>query len=110
MVRVGLLRFHTFEHNFYASADVLEEGGKIKIIMEVPGIKEDDIVIYICEKYVSIEFEKKPDFPEESTVIVNERHFGKFKRIFLLPKKCTIEKSDMNIRNGLLNLEISISE
>ncbi|MFA3781729.1 Hsp20/alpha crystallin family protein [Melioribacteraceae bacterium 4301-Me] len=101
--------FHFFEQNFFPNADIINEYGNIKIFLEVPGVKKENIKITLQDNILTVEGEKKneADLIESAEYLLKERYFGKFKRDFILPENLDYNNIKAKINDGILEIFIS---
>jgi HSP20 family protein len=88
-------------------SDVIECDDAIVITAELPGVRDDDVVISIEDTVLRIRGERRPD---EATGEVRfyrlERSHGRFERTFALPEG--IREADVSARVALGVLTITI--
>ena len=97
------------ESDVHVPIDVIAEGDSYLIEMIVPGLEPDDVEIEIVDKTIDIqgEFIAAAD---DVNYLRKERPTGKFRRVIRLPKSLDMEKSDANLKNGILSLRVPVSE
>jgi HSP20 family protein len=79
------------------------------IEMIVPGLDPDDLEIEIVEKTIDVQGEFKAE-DEDTKYLRKERPTGKFRRMIRLPKLLDMEKSEADLKNGILSLRIPVAE
>ena len=85
--------------------DMIEEENKLLILVEIPGMKEDEIEIEFCNNKLSISGEKINKYKEITQNI--EISYGKFKRDIMLPISVTKQESViLKYINGILSITI----
>jgi len=90
--------------------DVLETEKGVLLIVEVPGLKEDDIDIQISDNILTIKGERKlPDVEKENYYRL-ERPYGKFSRSFQLPDNVDVNKVKASLKDGILKISLEKSE
>ncbi len=101
--------YESIESEVHIPLDVIAEDDAYVIELIVPGLEPDDVDIEIVEKTIKIqgEFKAKGD---EVKYLRQERPCGKFQRVIRLPKLLDMEKSDANLKNGILTLRVPVSE
>jgi HSP20 family protein len=99
----------SIESDIHVPIDVIEEDGSYVIEMIVPGLEPDDVEIEIVEKTIDIQGEFKAA-EEEMKYLRKERPTGRFHRVIRLPKLLDMEKSDANLKNGILSLRVPVAE
>ncbi len=91
--------------------DVFEEADGIRIVLELPGLKAEDVKVTLENFTLTIRGEKK-QVAEESTTKVHryERSYGVFERSFSLPSTVDSEKVSAKFENGVLTVSIPKAE
>jgi HSP20 family protein len=87
---------------------VIEEDGSYLIEMIVPGLAPEDLEIEIVEKTIDIQGEFKTA-EEDVKYLRKERPTGKFRRVVRLPKLLDMEKSEADLKNGILSLKVPVA-
>jgi HSP20 family protein len=92
---------------FVPPVDVYEDGQKIVLKLEVPGIKQDDLDIRIENNTLTVRGERKFEKEEkEENFHRIERRYGSFFRAFTLPTTVDTENVKANYDSGVLKLEL----
>lgn len=94
-------------------ADVVETEKEIRVALEMPGMRSDDIEIGLENNVLTIGGEKqeeREEGDERSTWHLSERRYGKFSRSFLLPRDVEHERIEASFANGVLTVRIPKSE
>jgi HSP20 family protein len=92
---------------FVPPVDVYEDGHKIVLKLEVPGIKQDDLDIRIENNTLTVRGERKFEKEEkEENFHRIERRYGSFFRAFTLPTTVDTENVKANYDSGVLRLEL----
>jgi HSP20 family protein len=88
--------------------DIMEDDDRLHIIAELPGMKEEDVVVTCSDNILSLRGEKKRE-PTAMRYHRIERSFGDFTRQFRLPP--SVKKGDLKIHftGGLLEIDIEKS-
>jgi len=93
------------------SFDLFEKDGKYHLKAEFPGIKKDDINISIDRDMVTITGRKETAREEEGTnYYLKEARSGSFSRSFQLPGEVDEDKVDANLKDGVLDVEMTLKE
>jgi len=88
-------------------ADIIDEGDKYIIEVELPGLRKEDIEIYTYNNILEIIAKRKVERKEEKEGVVRmERVYSGFRRAFTLPTDADIDKIKAKYENGLLIIEI----
>lgn len=89
------------------ACDIFEDRDAIKIVAEIPGVKQEDIKLSLENNTLTIRGEKKQQ-AEEKTERVHryERSYGFFERSFSLPSTVDPEKVEATYEHGLLTINL----
>jgi len=98
------------ENQIYFPVDVKEVNDSYSIQAMLPGLKPDEVEIKIINETVSLKGEFKPEIPEDTTYILQERPSGKFCRTITLPDVLDASKAEAKMENGILMLSIPKAE
>jgi HSP20 family protein len=94
-------------------ADVVERENEIRVMIEIPGMKADDIEIDLENNVLTVNGEKREERTEgdeRNTWHLSERRYGKFSRSFLLPRDVEPDGIQARFEDGVLNITIPKSE
>ena len=93
-------------------ADVLETESEIRVMIEMPGIRPDDIELGLENNVLTISGEKKEveERGDHATWHVSERRYGQLSRSFLLPRDVDHDRIEASFENGVLSVRIPKSE
>ena len=92
--------------NLYPRIDISEDKENINVIVEIPGVKKDDVKITLQDNILTVEGEKKKESEQkENNFFRNERVYGSFKRSITLPVLVDSEKVVAKFENGMLNIQ-----
>ena len=95
----------------FPPVNVWEDGEKVYAEAELPGMKEDDLEIYVAEgNQLTIRGERKPFEGPKGTWHRQERGFGKFSRVITLPAAIDADKVEAQFEQGVLLLTLPKSE
>ncbi len=89
------------------STDVIEKKDGLELIMDLPGLKKEDIKIELSEGYLTITAESSKESEEkdkEGNYLKRERHSGKYTRSFYVGESLTEEDIKAKFENGILTL------
>lgn len=86
--------------------DVAEEGDKIVVKVEVPGINEKDLKVTFEDGLLTVSGERQFERKDERNYHRIERTYGSFVRTFTLPRNVDGAKIAASYVNGVLELEI----
>jgi HSP20 family protein len=92
------------------ATDIVEQGDGLRISLELPGLKIEDVKITLENFVLTVKGEKKQVSEEKGTVYRYERSYGSFERSFTLPNTVDAEKVSASFENGVLIVSIPKSE
>ena len=92
------------------ATDIVEEGDSLRISLELPGLKPEDVKITLENFVLTVKGEKKQVTEEKGTVYRYERSYGSFERSFTLPNTVDADKVGAKFENGVLTVSIPKSE
>jgi HSP20 family protein len=87
--------------------DVTDEGDKVVVRGDLPGMTEKDVQVTATHNSLSLAGERKVDVPEGYSVHRQERPAWKFSRSFELPSRIDVESVRASMRNGVLTIELA---
>lgn len=90
--------------------DVAEEGDKILVKVEVPGIEEKDLKIHFEDGTLTVTGERQFERKDERNYHRIERAYGTFTRSFSLPRSVDPNLITASYKNGILEIEIPKKE
>lgn len=87
------------------ACDVFESEGEVKVVLELPGVRRDDLKVSVENNTLTVSGEKR-QAAEEKTRRVHryERSYGRFERRFLLPATVDVEQIDAQYADGVLTV------
>jgi len=91
------------------SSDVVETENSIRVVVEMPGIRPENLNVDIENNVLSIRGEKQEDRQEgdeKSTWHLTERRYGQFSRSFVLPRDVDADAIQARFDNGILTVTI----
>jgi len=93
--------------SFAPAVDVFENGEKVVLKLDIPGIKEEDLDIRVENQSLTVRGERKFDSEEkEENFHRIERRYGSFYRSFSLPTTVDTENVQASYNAGVLKLEL----
>jgi HSP20 family protein len=93
--------------SFIPAVDVFENGEKVVLKLDIPGIKEDDLDIRVENQALTVRGERKFEKEEkEENFHRIERRYGSFYRSFSLPTTVDTENVQASYEAGVLRLEL----
>ena len=108
--RTGVIPARSGESSTAARArmDVIDQGEKYEIKVDLPGVSKDDINVSVDGPRVTIEAQSKQEreTKDGERLIHNERSITSYARSFELPAEVTDEGADAHFENGVLILAL----
>jgi HSP20 family protein len=89
---------------FTPTIDLFETENEFVCFAEIPGVKIEDIRVYIEDNSLYIIGNKKMTEKENAEFICVERNFGQFSRKIIIPKPFNRFKAKTVLSNGLLKI------
>jgi HSP20 family protein len=96
----------TAEGEWSPVVDVQETPDEFIVIVEVPGMKKEDISISLTGDAISISGDKKRDDVGNITYHRLERSCGRFRRTISLPTEVTADEVNATYEDGLLTITL----
>ncbi len=88
-------------------ADLVDTGKEIKVSVELPGVKREDIKISATERELEISAEVRHEQEKrEGNYVKRERSYRSFRRSFVLPAEVDPGKARATYRNGVLEITL----
>jgi HSP20 family protein len=93
---------------FVPPVDIYEDGHKIVLKLEVPGLKQEDLDVRIENSTLTVRGERRFEQEEkEENFHRIERRYGTFYRAFTLPTTVDSENVKASYESGVLRLELN---
>ena len=90
------------------AADVYETGDSYVVLMELPGIDEDDVEMAVDGDRLVVKGERRAQLPAKPDRFYRmERSHGPFARTFALPQAVDPDQVTAQFRDGLLRIELA---
>jgi HSP20 family protein len=91
-----------------ARMDVVDKGDKYAVVLDLPGVRKDDINVTIDGARVAVSAESKgeKEVKNGEKVLHTERYATSYARSFELPAEVTEEGADAAFENGVLRLTL----
>jgi len=91
--------------------DVLDQGDELRLSLDLPGYRREDVVIEIDGRQLVLRGERpEPALAEGETAVHRERRFGRFERSFTLGFGVDREKIAADLANGVLTVRLPKAE
>jgi HSP20 family protein len=89
------------------ATDVVEESDAIRMSLELPGLRKEDVHIQLENGVLSISGEKKADTTKKTKSVQRlERRYGAFYRSFTLPPSVNAEAAEAELKDGVLLIRL----
>ncbi|HSM35767.1 MAG TPA: Hsp20/alpha crystallin family protein [Longimicrobiales bacterium] len=95
------------------NADVVETTEDLRVVLELPGMRPEDIEVNLEHNVLTISGEKKEtraEGDEDTRWHLSELRYGRFSRSFVLPRDVEQDDIKASFDNGMLNVVIPKSE
>jgi len=91
-----------------ARMDVVDRGDKYAVVLDLPGVRKDDINVTIDGARVAVSAESKSEKEVKNgdKLLHTERYATSYARSFELPAEVTEEGADAAFENGVLRLTL----
>lgn len=97
----------TFPSISSMSCDVVDEGDKFRVNVDLPGVKKDEIKLNVTDNSIEISAEHKEQEEEKrKNYIKKERKEVSYHRTLSLPERVFSSKASAKLNNGILTVEI----
>jgi HSP20 family protein len=85
--------------------DMAEQGNETVVVMELPGVKKEDLKVVVEDGFLTVSGERKEHaLPENSRWVRNEIAAGNFSRTIELPHAVKDQGISAELVNGLLTI------
>jgi HSP20 family protein len=94
--------------------DIMEDAESVRIVMELPGVRSEDVRLSLENNILTIRGEKRQEMQEDgekaNRVHRYERSYGSFERTFALPNTVDPENVEASYDNGVLTVSLPKAE
>ena len=91
--------------------DIFEDADGLKIMLELPGLRPEDVKLTVENLTLTIRGEKKQVAEEQTTKVHRyERSYGAFERSFALPNTVDVERVAAKFEHGVLTVTLPKAE
>lgn len=106
-----LLRASEFSNGWAPALDLREDKDNLVAVLEVPGMKKEDIEVSVHEGVLSLSGERKRESEsDEAGVHRSERTYGRFQRTLTLPKPVKVTDIKAAYKDGILTVTMPKTE
>ena len=93
------------------AVEVKEQDGRLEVVAELPGIKENDVRVEVTDEGLVIQGERKQEHEEKREGYYrSERSYGQFYRLIPLPEGATADQARAEFQNGELRVSIPVPQ
>ena len=93
------------------AVEVTEHDGKLEIVADLPGIKENDVKVEVTDEGLVIQGERRREHEEKREGYYrSERSYGQFYRLIALPEGANVDQVHAEFRNGELRVSVPVPE
>ena len=90
-----------------ASCDIIDDGSKFRVKVDMPGVKKDEIKLNITENSVEVSAENKEEGEEKKkNFIRKERSQISYYRVLPLPERVDSSKATAKLTDGVLDITL----
>ena len=90
--------------------DLYQSKDNIVAVVELPGMRKEDIEISLHENVLTISGERKEQAAEGEKAERSERYLGKFRRSISLPSRVDASKVNATYKDGILTVTLPKAE
>jgi HSP20 family protein len=91
--------------------EVHQEGQRLVVQADLPGLNRDDVHVEVREGHVLISGERRTQHEQnEGGFYHSERSYGSFSRAIPLPENAKVDSASASFENGVLRIEIEAPE
>ncbi len=94
----------------FPAVNMWESGSDLFVEAELPGLKQEDLEVFVSGNELTIKGNRKESEPAEGSVHRRERGTGAFNRNVRLPVEVDSTKVEANLRNGVLGIKLPKAE
>ena len=95
---------------FVPRASIYEAGDEITIMVDMPGVKAENIDITMEKNELKINGMVSFDAPEGYSLVYREYSIGDYERSFVLPRDIDREQVNATVKDGVLKLTLVRAE
>ena len=90
--------------------DLYQTNDDVVAVVELPGMRKEDIDISLHDGMLTISGERKDETPEGEENARSERFVGKFRRSISLPTRVDVNKVNATYKDGILTVTLPKAE
>jgi HSP20 family protein len=102
-------RSSAVETTRWPQIELAQNGNKLEIRADVPGLKKEDVKVEVHENQLRIWGERRSESERnEGGLYRSERSYGHFSRTIQLPEHANLDSTSASFENGVLKIEIEV--
>jgi len=102
-------RSSAVEPTWWPQVEVAQNGNKVEIRADLPGLKKEDVKVEVHSNQLRISGERRSETERnEGGLYRSERSYGHFSRTIDLPENANLDSTSASFENGVLNIEIEV--
>ena len=94
----------------YPAVNIWEDGDAVHLEAELPGVKMDDVELFVTGNQLRIAVRRQITAPEKAAWHRQERASGSFSRSFTLPWDLNSDKVQARLKDGVLTVDMPKAE
>lgn len=113
LTRDRMLTGNGYGRGFVPAADLVVTDDEVTVVMDVPGLKPENLDIQLTDDVLTVKGERTYPFATEEQENGNGRHwyrfergYGKFQRMLQVPKGLDAERITASMVDGVLTIHI----
>ena len=95
---------------YVPDTDIYETSDALMVIMEIPGVGNDNVDIRLDKDQLTINANINLDYYKNFKPVYTEYNVGHYNRSFVLSDKVDQDRIEANIKNGVLSLKLHKAE
>lgn len=98
--------FSSTDARLFPPVNVWQDDAALYVEAELPGFEMSDIDVTVLENRLTISGKREVQWPENASVLRQERRIGEFSRSFTLPVEIDAEKVEASFTHGVLAITL----
>jgi HSP20 family protein len=103
---------NTWDRAFMPATDLLVGEEDVRLVMDVPGLKAEDLEIELADGTLAVRGERGYPYREDEARKLTrlERGYGRFERVLRVPKEVDPDALSASIEDGVLTLRVPLPQ
>src|ERR1700761_1924541 len=103
---------NAWDRAFMPATDLLVGEEDVRLVMDVPGLKAEDLEIELADGMLAVRGERGYPYREDEAQKLTrlERGYGRFERVLRVPKEVKPDALSASIEDGVLTLRIPLPQ